>query len=272
MVKAAILVAGLGDLLQSLAINDRVIATHSDSSDIELRVHVAWAAVNKGFDLIEGEQNSRAAELYSTLTPQLPPEGAFLEPLSQGLMNWAIALDKLGRHPEEMEVYDRIQDVLEGAVDDRTTRFLAWAFINKGITLASQQRYETAVAMYDVVLRRWWAPTFPVQTPIGIHEAMAAVLRHRAEALRAMGEPEAAVADIDRAVDRYLGAGDSGIEGEIAWAMLTKALVQESLGQRVEALRTCDSLIDRYRRSAGTRVRTALGSARRFREIVQPAD
>jgi tetratricopeptide (TPR) repeat protein len=99
-----------------------------------------------------------------------------------------------------------------------------------------------------------------------MHEAIAAALRHRAAALTDSGDPAAALADVDRAADRYLGAGDSGIEEEIAWAMFTKGVALEALGRKPEALVTYDALVKRYRRSTAKQVRTAVGSARRLRE------
>ena len=99
-----------------------------------------------------------------------------------------------------------------------------------------------------------------------MHEAMAAALRHRAAAFTDSGHPEAAVADVDRAADRYLGAGDTGIEEEIAWAMFTKGAALEALGRKSEAHITYDALVKRYRRSTAKQVRIAVGSALRLRE------
>jgi tetratricopeptide (TPR) repeat protein len=256
----------LGDQGRSLAINDGVIRAYGRSLDNKLRQHVAWATVNKGWDLIESDRSLEAIEVYESLSERLPRDMPFLEPLAQGLMNWAAALDKLGRHSEEKEVYGRIQDLLAGTQDDSTSRHLAWAFLNKGITLDSERDFEAAIAMYDVVLRRWWTPSVSADTPTRMHEAMAAALRHRSAALADSGHPEAAIADADRAVNRYLGAGDKGIEEEVAWALLTKGVALEALGRKSEARLTYDALVNRYRRSSGEQVRIAVGSARRLRE------
>jgi tetratricopeptide (TPR) repeat protein len=256
----------LGDQEHSLAINNAVIEAFGASHDKELRQHVAWAMVNKGWDLIESDRSLEAIDVYRSLSERLPREVPFLEPLAQGFMNWAAALDKLGRHAEEKEVYDKIQNLLAGTQDDSTSRHLAWAFLNKGITLASEREFEAAIAMYDVVLKRWWTPTFSSDTPMRMHEAMAAALRHRAAALTDSGHPEEAIADADRAVDRYLGAGETGIQEEIAWAMFTKGVALEALGRKPDALVTYDELVKRYRRSTAKQVRIVVGSARRLRE------
>jgi len=257
----------LGERERSLRINNAVIGAFGSCDDEELREHVAWAMVNKGFDLGESDRALDAIEVYRTLTESTPHEEPFLEPLAQGLMNWAVALDKLERHAEETEVYDKIRDLLAGTRDDsRPQHLLAWAFVNKGITLASDRDFEAAIALYDVVLQRWWTPAFSVDMPTRIHEAMAAALRHRAASLVDSGHAEAAIADVDRAVDRYLGAGDDGIEEEVAWALLTKGVALERLGRKAEARLTYDALVRRYRRSSSRPVRLALGSARRLRE------
>lgn len=54
-------------------------------------------------------------------------------------MNWAITLGELGRHTEEKESYDRIQQLLSDVEDESTQRWLAWSFINKGIQLAAEE-------------------------------------------------------------------------------------------------------------------------------------
>jgi tetratricopeptide (TPR) repeat protein len=271
-VSEAVLWGKLGDQERSLAINSALIADFGASSDTELRLHVGWAMVNQGWDLIERDRGAEAIEVYRALMQRLPAELPFLEPLAQGLMNWAMALDKLGRHAEEKEVYDSIQHLLEDSVDQSTSRYLAWAFINKGITLATEREYTTAVEMYDFVLQRWWGSTSSAGSPTRMHEAMAAALRHRAAALTDAGDPEAAIADVDRAADRYLGARDKGVEEEIAWALLTKAVALEALGRRAEALLVYDALVTRYRRSSGEQVRIAVGSARRLREGLENRD
>ena len=256
----------LGDQARSIAINDGVISAYRWSLDKEVRQHVAWAMVNKGWDLIESDRSVEAIEVYRDLTERIPHSTPFLEPLAQGFMNWAAALDKLGRHAEEKEVYEKIQHLLANAADESTSRHLAWAFLNKGITLASERDFEAAIEMYGVVLERWWTPALSADTPTGIHEALAAALRHRAAALTDSGHPDAAVADVNRAVDRYLGAGDKGIEEEVAWALLTKGVALEALGRKTAARLTYDALVTRYRRSSGEQVRIALASARRLRE------
>jgi tetratricopeptide (TPR) repeat protein len=265
-VSEGVLWAKLGDQQRSIAVNDGVIKTYGASSDTELRQHVGWAMVNKGWDLFETDRTSEAIEVYRALSQRLPTEPPFLPPLAQGLMNWAVALDSLGRHEDEKEVYDKIQHLLRDSADESTSHFLAWAFVNKGITLASERNYDAAIDLFDVVLERWWTPTFSADTPMRMHEAMAAALRHRATALTDSGHPEAAVADADRAVDRYLGAGDTGIQEEIAWAMFAKGVALETLGRKPEALITYDALVKRYRRSTAKQVRFAVGSARRLRE------
>lgn len=254
------------DVEHSLALNEQVISTYGSSSDRDLRQHVAWAMVNKGIDLNTLGKPDAAIETYRELLDRIPQSPPFLQPLAQGLMNWAITLGELGRHTEEKESYDRIQQLLSDVEDESTQRLLAWSFINKGIQLAAEEDYDRAIDLFDAVLQRWWTPTLSPATPMGVHEALAAALRHRAGSLMALRQPEAAIVDADRAIDRYLGAGDPGMEEEIAWAMLIKAAALEALRRPDEALRTFESLIARYRRSSGAQVRVAVASARRLRE------
>jgi hypothetical protein len=76
---------------------------------------------------------------------------------------------------------------------------------------------------------------------------------------------------VNRALDRFLGASDKGLEDGIAWA-LTKGVALETLGRGQEALRTYDALVTRYRRSSGEQARIAVGSALRLKEGLEAAD
>lgn len=262
----AFALGALGDTPGSLRTNDYVIDTFRKSTDDDTRSHVAWAMVNKGFDLISLDRFDEAITLYKDLAGYVPQRPPFREPLAQGFMNWGMALDHMGRPSEEIEIYDRIANSLKPlSVDGPEAHFLAWALLNKGMTLESQGQVDKAVELYDSVLNRWWIQS-DSSLPPKIREAVAAALRHRANAMAAIRQYQVAIADVDRLMDRYLGAPDNGISDEVAWAMLTKAASLEVLERRTEAKETYDALVTRYGRSSAHEVREAVAVAKRRRE------
>jgi len=252
----------------SMELNDEVIASYWDSSDEELRVHVAWAMVNKGEDLAQLGRDEEALEVYRTLDEAFPFQPPFLECLSQGLMNWALALDRLGRSAEEQRLYARIVEGLNGIdASDSARRLLAWALINWGIQRAADGQYDLAVANYTAVIDS-------VERSVGlrsaaISEAHAAALRRRSEAYAASGDLTAAIADAELDQSRYGQSRERGIQEEVACAMLVKALAFEQLGRVQEALGTYDSLLGKYRGSTADTIKMAVASALRLRESLE---
>ncbi len=266
LVTQSLAIGVLGDTERSIAINDRVISEFGESKDDEIRTHVAYAMVNKGYDLIEREQFGEATAIFERLSAFVPFEPPFTHPLAQGLMNWALALDREGRHGEEIAIYDRIADTLNTAkLDDPEVHFLAWALLNKAITLNERRDHAEATRLCDAVLHRWWGIPDHAMPP-KMREALAAALRHRALAMVGLEQFDVAIADVDRLLDRYIGSAEAGVSEEVAWAMIAKAGSLEQLDRRAEAMRTFDELINRYRRSRAKEVRTVVASARRLRE------
>jgi tetratricopeptide (TPR) repeat protein len=265
-VAEGVALGSLGDTTGSMAINDFVIGAFRQSADSDVREHVAWAVVNKGFDLITLERYHEAIELYEGLEELAPFQPPFTIPVAQGLMNWALALEKSGRGTEETALYERIASNLEsGPRDDPAAHFLAWALINKAIAVLDRHEYGESVRLCDQVLHRWWnVPTW--ELPSKVPEALASALRHRAIAMEALGEYEVAIADVDRLLERYPSRTDEGTGEEIAWAMIAKATAQEALHRQEEAMLTCDNLVSRFQSTRGKHIHAAVASARRLRE------
>jgi tetratricopeptide (TPR) repeat protein len=265
-VAEGVALGSIGDLAGSSALNDYVIRTFERSEDVQVRIHVAWAMVNNGHDQLLQDRFDDAIAAYEHLVQFAPFEAPFTYPVAQGLMNWAMALDRSGRHLEEMAIYDRISHSLESAkVDDPEVHLLAWALINKAITLHERHEDNDAVQLFDAVLRRWWSVSDWNASP-QVREAIAAALRHRANSMAAIGEYEVAIADVDRLLERYFGADESGVSQEVAWAILTKAASLEALKRPEEAKQAYDALVNRFRRSSDKGVKAAVASARRVRE------
>ncbi len=267
-VTEALLTGQLGDRDRSTVINQRVVTVYRRSSDPELRTHVAWAMTNRGLDLVDMGRPEEAIAVFEDLAAFVPAEYPYLGPLAQGLNNWAAALNDIGRHDEEMAMYERVAAVLRDRGDDpELAHLLAWSLVSKGIELASRHKYAAAVEVFDEVLHKWW--TSRIRGPSDrLQEAIAASLRHRSAALVALNQHVAAMADANRAIDRYVGSGTVGIQQEVAWAMLGKAVALEEIGHRAESLETCQSLVKRYGRSVDKQVAEAVSRARRFSETV----
>jgi len=265
----ALATATLGDVHGSLAINDYVIDNFASSPDDDLRAAVAWAMVNKGFDLESLERRDEAIAVYQRVTEFVPFEPPFTPAVAQGLMNWALALDLFGRQSEEMAIYDRIASNLDAtSVDDPVVHLLAWSLLNKAITLAERHLFDESARLCDTVLGRWWSVPDHRLSP-KMREAVAAALRHRAIAMAGLSEYDVAIADVDRLLDRYLGAAETGVSEEVAWAMVVKAGSLEQLGRIADAKQTFDDLVARYGRSRAEQVRAAVAAARRLRESIE---
>jgi tetratricopeptide (TPR) repeat protein len=252
----------------SVAINRSIVNTYRRSNDREIRTYVAWAMTNGGLDLTELGRAEQAIEVFEQLVTLIPPEDPYLQPLAQGLNNWASALGDLGRHDEAIAIEDRVATILAERADEPNLGYLyAWALVAKGETLAFQRDFAGAINAFDDVLHRWWSSQ--VRGPSDrLQEALAAALRHRSASLVALHEYDSAIADVNRAMDRFAGSRTVGIQEEVAWAMLGKAIALEQIGRRAEALSTCDLVVKQYGHSTSAQVSEPLSRARKFRQTL----
>lgn len=263
--REARLLGQLGRPDLAITANDAIIYTHGASTDEELRTHVAWALVNKGYDLDSLGRVDEAIATYQRLSEYVPFAGGFAAPVAQGLMNWALALDQLGRHLEETQIYKRIRNELAAAEDPATQHLFAWALLNHAAVLFDEGRFDEAIGMCDAVLSRWG--TAPVwSTSARMQEAVARAFRQKAQAEAAQERFDQAIRDADAAIDHFIGAGDAGISEEIASAMLVKAGALEKVGRGEAALETYNEIVRRYGRSRHAKVRAVVLSSRRLRE------
>jgi tetratricopeptide (TPR) repeat protein len=255
----------MGDISGSIVVNDYTISTFKQSQDAEVRGHVAWAMVNKGWDLATLGQFDEAITVYENLSEMVPFEPPFLHPVAQGLMNKALTVKSAGRHVEEVPIYDRIARGLESATAEPEVRLHAWARINKAITLIGTHNYDEAIELCDSVLSRWWALS-DWTTTTRVREFLAAATRHRADAMAAKGEYQDAIARIDKLLRRYLRSNESGLTMEVAWAMVTKADALWYLGHRKDAKYAYDAAVARFSRSRDKQVQEAVAWAHRESE------
>jgi hypothetical protein len=248
LVREGVAYAASGDWNKSLELNDRVIDRYRQSSDADVLESVAWAMVNKGYDLSQLNRRDDAIAVYRDLAESIPIEEPFVDALSQGLMNWASDLSSMNRHAEEIGVYDRIEALIAKTSNLKLQSRRAWSIVNKGITLLEEERYAEANEFFEVVIRRWWEG-MSLETPMALHEALAASGRYRGRCMIMLGRFSDAVKAIEPIVNRYASAHDRGIDEEVAWAALTKAFAEEKLGHIADAQRTCRFVERRYHRS-----------------------
>jgi tetratricopeptide (TPR) repeat protein len=267
-VAEGVALASLGDTAGSIAINDYVIMAFKQSPDAEVHTHVAWAMTNKGWDLFSLDRFDEAIRNYEDLSITVPFEPPFIHPVAQGLTNWALALDRTGRHLEEMDIYNRIANALGSAKTDPEVHLLAWALLNKAITLIELHEYDEAIELCDAVLGRWWDLS-DWNTSTKVREFLAAAIRHRANAMAGRGDYQVAIADVDRLLQRYQWSDESGLSEEVAWAMLTKAGSLEFLNLPKEAKHAYDALVTRFSPSPDKRVEEAVTRAKRRRDEIE---
>jgi tetratricopeptide (TPR) repeat protein len=248
-----------------LAANEATIRAYEDSTDEAVRAHIAWAMVNKGFDLESLGRSGEAIATYKSLCEYVPFSGQFASAVAQGLMNWALTLDELGLHGEESEIYARIRIALQDVEDESVAHLLAWALLNNAVVLFDERRYDGAIELSQAVVDRWGGKEV-WSLPKLMHEALARAFRQKAQAEAALGQFDAAVEDADEAVRRFFGADDPGTAEEVAWALLVKGGSREAMGQTQPALETYNRIVERYGRLRSAKVRAVVASAKRMRE------
>ena len=247
---------------------------------------VAWALFNKGVALgIMGRTQEALAsydELLHRFGPATQSRGTKVGGLT--LPDWLKGNRQVGVPDEE-----------EAEVREP----LAWALFNRGVILKSLGHTQEAVAVFDDLLNRFaevkdttlahltrpgWLKTDYDPHKKELREQVAWALFNKAAALGALGRTEASLGTYDELLRRYaglrggatgglvrpgwlkgskmaVGATDSDVQEQVAWALFNKGVTLGGLGRTQEALSTYNELLSRFGESREAEVREQVSRA-----------
>jgi len=151
---------------QAVDIYDGILREHVASTHPELRLLCLEAMVNKGFCLGRLGQGEQALAVYGEVLERYGHESNTPAEKDVALANSAVELDRLGRHDEEVAVYDRHPRALARRHRGRPVRMrVARAMHAKGLTLADSDAAAAEAAYRETLARYLHAPEMAVRLP-----------------------------------------------------------------------------------------------------------
>lgn len=194
------------------------------------------------------------------------------------LFDEAAVLDELGRHDEELAVYDEVVRRYGEASDPRLREWVGRALIDKGITLSHDLgRPHDAFVVYDEVLARFGDADDVVSSA-----AVVEMLLNRAELLDAQDRADHKLAVYDEIVVRYdrlvavmLASDDVedaappvALRDRVAVALHNKGLLLKAHDQLDRALMAFEEILVRFGEDPDPAVRQVVAGAHRGRAQV----
>src|SRR4051794_12653753 len=155
-------------------------------------------------------------------------------------MERALALDREGRHDEELLVYDELIERFGERADPAVRVHVCRAFRAKAITLFDFDRDEEALAVGDELLSRFAGDSDPE-----IEDRVAWTMSDKAKALVEMGRVDDAISVVDELVHRFDSSDDLDPE-PVTDAMFKKAQALRDVGRTRDALAAYAEVVERF--------------------------
>ena len=148
---------------EAIAIYDVVLKRFSEATDPTIRGDVAYALVNKAYDLRRLDRHEEAMAVYGDVLTRFGEmtEPAIREQLARALVGKGTSLEALKRHDEAIAVYDEVVRRFADATEPLASECVAQALVNKANLLCQLARSEEAVAVCDELQKRLGTPTEP---------------------------------------------------------------------------------------------------------------
>ena len=207
---------------------------------------------NKGVVLARAGEPKEAFTVYDELLTRFVDKRDVQEQVAWALFNMGLALGSSGRTSDEIAVYDELLRRFGTAIvrprlaglarpawlkgegnpspvtQERATQHapVAWALFNKGVSLGVVGRTQEALASYDELLHRFGPATQSRGT-----KADALTVPDWMKGDRQLGTPQEEEAEVREPV---------------AWALLNRGVILQSLGHMPDAVAVFDELLRRF--------------------------
>jgi tetratricopeptide (TPR) repeat protein len=242
LLNQALALGRLGRHEEEIQLYREVVDRYGASSDPEVRGRAIRALFNTALTLRQLKRDEDVVAVYERLDAQFGAvDGpiASVRLLNKGLLNRALAMDRLGRHQEEIELYDELAARYRDSIDPEIRGHVANALRNKALTLRDLNCLDDATATYDDLDTRYGDPEEPGE----VSRHVAAALRGKGLMLDRVDRYEDGLRVYDLVISRYRHTADQATVSQVAWAFQDKATTLWILNRRDDALKVLDELI-----------------------------
>ncbi|HMD87141.1 MAG TPA: SIR2 family protein [Terriglobia bacterium] len=166
---------------------------------------------------------------------------AIYERIANALVDKGATLDQLGRHEEEIQVYDNVVTRFGEASEISLKERVAKAFVYKGIALGELDRHDEAIRAYDSVVARFGeAPELPLK------EDVARALINKGVTLGQLDRHEEEIQIYDNVIARFGDASELSLKEALARGLFGKGAALGHLDRHEEEVQVYDTVVSRF--------------------------
>jgi len=182
-----------------------------------------------------------------------------MEQVAMTLDSKGYLLEEMGRHEDELAVYDELISRYGDSTEPALMKRVAKALFNKGYRFGEMGQHEDALAAYDKLLTRYGD-----NAESALMKQVTMALFNKGIQFGEMGQHEDALAAYVELIRRYGDSAEPALMERVAKALVNKGYRLGQMGQHEEELAAYDELLSRYGDSAETvlmeQVAKALGN------------
>jgi tetratricopeptide (TPR) repeat protein len=227
----------------AIATYDQIIQQYGEENELDLRVQVARAMVDKSRSLLWLIKYEEALALENRVVQKHSQSDVpeLQEQVAKALVYKGVALSQLGRGEEAIAVYEQVVQYYDESDLPKLQEQVAWALVNKGFALDKLGRGEEAMAVYEQVVQRYGKSNVPE-----LQERVATALINKGITLNQLGRGEEAIAVYDQVVQYYDESDFPKLQERVATALINKGITLNQLGRGEEAIAVYDQVLQRY--------------------------
>jgi tetratricopeptide (TPR) repeat protein len=230
------------------------------SSDPEVRLDLAAAAVNIGVILMRDGESSTAIEVFDAV-PRLYPEA---EQSAAAALTSKISLLMSGDSVDEaLTACGQLIERFGERSETWAQRYVAATLSNQAVILIQHGRFDEGCAVFDDFCRRFENSTIDI-----IQEDLVNVLYNKGVALRDWGKPEKAIEAFTKVVKRVADSDSTDSLRFAAVALYNRGLVQAQIGNFQASVDSAQELANRFRKSDDPVVRERMAKALYHRALI----
>lgn len=219
---------------------------------------VAWALVNKSYNLVQLKQAKEAIGVCNEIERRYGamPYPDLREQVLIAMVNKSAALGEIDQEEQVVAVSTEIGHRFGSAADVGLQQWVAKASINKGLALSALHREKEALTVFDEVIDRYR----PDQQS-NLQEIVATASVGKGAALDRLGRYQDAIDVYDDAIQRLGAARQPSAQECLARALANKATSLSHLHRYDEAKTLFDAVLERLGASTATPLRKQVAHA-----------
>ncbi|MGQ0720553.1 MAG: tetratricopeptide repeat protein [Candidatus Eiseniibacteriota bacterium] len=188
-----------------------------------------------------GRDDLSALPEFSALASAVAPSQLRAAAELEELMTRLSEVVSRGDTEETIRVYDEVVARFAERPEPELAVWVAWALVNKGLTLGQLGRSEEEIRVYDEVVAR-----FAERPEPELAEGVARALVNKGFTLGQLGRSEEAIRVYDEVVARFADRPEPELAEGVARALFNKGLTLGQLGRSEEAIRVYDEVVARF--------------------------